>query len=191
VLITRLVSSAVRKAQPVDRSPRHKDVEQAERRPVKEQWRDLFADAYPRLAGWARKLVGDDDAAHEIASEAFTRLMGRWSKVDDPNAYLYKIAANLVTDHWRRAARDQRTLQAVTADRRGDLPGRHPGESWEINDLLRTLPDRLRQPVMLHYLAGFSIHDVSQMLGRPEGTIKSDLHRARVQLRHQLDPSHD
>jgi RNA polymerase sigma-70 factor, ECF subfamily len=53
--------------------------------------RELFTAQYPRLAGWVRRLVGDDETAHEIASEAFTRLMARWSRAENPRAYLYAI----------------------------------------------------------------------------------------------------
>src|SRR5579875_2117981 len=45
---------------------------------------ELFSSAYPRLAGWVRRLVDDDETAHEIASEAFTRLLARWSALDNP-----------------------------------------------------------------------------------------------------------
>ncbi len=38
---------------------------------------ELFKGVYPRLAGWVRRLVDDDDTAHEIASEAFVRLLAR------------------------------------------------------------------------------------------------------------------
>src|SRR5713226_6811793 len=57
---------------------------------------ELFNACYPRLAGWVRRLVDDDDTAHEIASEAFARLLGRWSRLDNPQSYLYMIATNLV-----------------------------------------------------------------------------------------------
>src|SRR5215469_13589171 len=40
---------------------------------------ELFNSCYPRLAGWVRRLVDDDEIAHEIASEAFTRLLSRWT----------------------------------------------------------------------------------------------------------------
>lgn len=59
---------------------------------------DLFNGAYPTLAGWVRRLVDDDDTAHEIASEAFVRLLGRWSKVESPHSHLYWIATNLIRD---------------------------------------------------------------------------------------------
>ena len=35
---------------------------------------ELFRSTYPKLAGWVRRLVDDDDTAREIASEAFVRL---------------------------------------------------------------------------------------------------------------------
>src|ERR1700741_2089848 len=60
---------------------------------------ELFNSCYPRLAGWVRRLVDDDDTAHEIAAEAFTRLLARWSRLDNPQSYVYMIATNLVRDH--------------------------------------------------------------------------------------------
>lgn len=59
----------------------------------------LFAAEYPRLAGWCRGLLDSDQAAHDVASEAFTRLLGRWHRVDDPRGYLYVVATNLVRRH--------------------------------------------------------------------------------------------
>ncbi len=52
------------------------------------------------------------------------------------------------------------------------------------------MPDRLRQPFLLHYYAGFPIRDVAEMLGRPEGTVKADLHHARARLRAVLGEAH-
>ena len=49
---------------------------------------ELFKGVYPKLAGWVRRLVDDDETAHEIASEAFVRLLGRWTRVDSPQSYL-------------------------------------------------------------------------------------------------------
>src|SRR6185437_9775401 len=69
---------------------------------------ELFKGVYPKLAGWVRRLVDDDDTAHEIASEAFVRLLSRWTRVDSPQSYLYMIATNLIRDHWRKAERERR-----------------------------------------------------------------------------------
>ena len=76
---------------------------------------EFFNACYPRLAGWVRRLVDDDDTAHEIASEAFTRLLARWQGLDNPQSYVYMIATNLVRDHWRKTGRERTALRAMTA----------------------------------------------------------------------------
>src|SRR5215469_5348212 len=86
---------------------------------------ELFNACYPRLAGWVRRLVDDDETAHEIAAEAFTRLLSRWSALDNPQSYLYMIATNLVRDHWRKTERERRALRTVTASADTD-PVAHP-----------------------------------------------------------------
>ena len=151
---------------------------------------ELFNACYPRLAGWVRRLVDDDDTAHEIASEAFTRLLARWSALDNPQSYLYMIATNLVRDHWRKTGRERKAMRAVTAAAQFD-PVYHPGQDVHVRALLQALPDRLRRPFLLHYYAGFPLRDVAVMLGRPEGTIKADLFQARARLRAALGESDD
>ncbi len=149
---------------------------------------ELFNACYPRLAGWVRRLVDDDDTAHEIASEAFTRLLARWSSLDNPQSYLYMIATNLVRDHWRKAGRERRAMRAVRAsatDREC-----HPSQDVDVRALIQSLPDRLRQPFLLYHYAGFPVREVAALLGRPEGTVKADLHQARARLRMALGESH-
>ncbi len=151
---------------------------------------ELFAAEYPRLAGWARRLVDDDEVAHDIAAEAFTRLMSRWTRAENPHAYLYKIATNLVHDHWRRRSRESRVHRAMATEHLRQLDPRADA-STNLRAMLEPLSERQRTAVLLHYLAGFSIDDVAQVVGRPAGTVKSDLHQARTQLKHLWNVSHD
>jgi RNA polymerase sigma-70 factor (ECF subfamily) len=143
---------------------------------------ELFNSCYPRLAGWVRRLVDDDETAHEIASEAFTRLLARWSALDNPQSYLYMIATNLVRDHWRKTERERRAMRTVTASASSDhVPS--PAGDVDVRQLIQGLPVRLRNAFLLHYYAGFAVREVAVMLGRPEGTIKADLFQARAKLK--------
>jgi RNA polymerase sigma-70 factor, ECF subfamily len=146
---------------------------------------DLFNACYPRLAGWVRRLVDDDDTAHEIASEAFTRLLARWSGLDNPQSYLYMIATNLVRDHWRKSGRERRAIRSLTAAAPAD-PACHPAQDVDVRALIEALPARLRSAFLLHYYAGFGVREVAVMLGRPEGTVKADLYHARARLKAAL-----
>ena len=146
---------------------------------------ELFRTAYPKLAGWVRRLVDDDETAHEIAAEAFVRLLARWTKVDSPQSYLYMIATNLIRDHWRRAERERRAMRSVTAGADLDAVA-NPVQDADVRNLIQSLPARLRDPFLLHYYAGFPLRDVAALLHRPEGTIKADLFAARARLRSVL-----
>ena len=146
---------------------------------------ELFKGVYPKLAGWVRRLVDDDDTAHEIASEAFVRLLSRWTRVDSPQSYLYMIATNLIRDHWRKTERERRALRNVTAAAAFDEVA-YPVQDVDVRNLIASLPPRLRDPFLLHYYGGFGIREVATLLRRPEGTSKADLFAARARLRTAL-----
>ncbi len=143
---------------------------------------ELFHACYPRLAGWVRRLVDDDETAHEIASEAFTRLLSRWTSLDNPQSYLYMIATNLIRDHWRKTSRERRAVRAMSAAGPRE-PVWHQAQDVDVRALIESLPPRLRSTFLLHYYAGFPVREVAALLGRPEGTVKADLHHARARLK--------
>jgi len=148
----------------------------------------LFAANYPKLAGWVRRLVDDDETAHEIASEAFVRLLSKWTspdKLDNPQSYLYMIATNLVRDYWRKTERERRALRSVTANAEREQYS-DPAQEVDVRELIQALPSRLREPFLLHYYAGFGVREISVLLKRPEGTIKADLYHARTRLKEAL-----
>nr|WP_206314867.1 RNA polymerase sigma factor [Streptomyces coryli] len=151
----------------------------------------MFAVLYPRLAGWVRRLVDDDGTAHEIAAEAFTRLWARWAKVEEPRGFLYATAANLVRDHWRKLERERRALRRVGTQEAAAAGARDEASDPTVRLLVQSLPDRLRAPALLYYYADLPIREVARLLGRREGTIKSDLHAARELLRAELEGHHD
>ena len=150
---------------------------------------DLFTDLYPGLAGWCRRLVDDDGTAHEIASEAFTRLWGHWTAVREPRGFLYVTAANLVRDHWRKLDRERRALRQATTKAELAAARHRDGAdaSVPVRMLVRSLPERLRTPVLLYYYADLPVSEIARLTRRKEGTVKSDLHAARELLRAGLE----
>jgi RNA polymerase sigma-70 factor (ECF subfamily) len=137
----------------------------------------LFRMHYAPLAGWCRRMLGDEEAAHDIAAEAFVRLLGRWTTVTDPRAYLYTTALNLVRDRWRRGERERVALRkTVTTLSTTAAP------APELRMLVEGLPKRLQQVVVLHYFADMSVNSVARALGIAPGTVKRDLYDARAKL---------
>ncbi len=145
--------------------------------------RTLWNEHYPQLAGWCAGQVGDREAAHEIAAEAFTRLLSKWITVRDPKGYLYVTANNLVRDRWRREQRDRKLQARLEETTAVSTPACDP---W-MRDLVERLPERLRAPVLLRYYADMSVAEVAAALRKPEGTVKRMLHDARIRLHGWLE----
>ena len=112
-------------------------------------------------------------------------LLARWSRLDNPQSYLYVIAANLVSDRWRKTGRERHAVKKLAAASTG-ASACHPAQDVDVRALIEALPPRLRAAFLLHHYAGFGVREVAAMLGRPEGTIKADLHHARVRLKAAL-----
>lgn len=79
----------------------------------------------------------------------------------------------------RRAGQEESVRQAAE----GDEPS--------VRLVVQSLPERLRDPVLLYYFADLPVREVAARLGRAEGTVKSDLHTARELLRATLGGLHD
>lgn len=60
-------------------------------------------------------------------------------------------------------------------------------EPSSIEDALDALPEKLRLPTVLHYMEGFSLIEIQEMLHLPLGTVKSRLHDARITLKLNLE----
>ena len=145
--------------------------------------RALWNDHYAPLAGWCAALVGDRDAAHDLAAEAFARLLSKWITVHDPKGYLYVTASNLVRDRWRREQRDRKLQARLVETTAGSTPACDP---W-MRDLVERLPERLRTPVLLHYWADLTVAEIAAALRKPEGTVKRMLFDARARLHGWLE----
>ncbi len=142
-----------------------------------------------RLA-W-RLTGGDPDAAEDVAQDAFVsayRNLEQFRGDAKLETWFYRIlvrqAANYrrwrgVRDRWNGLFRDEIADPAPHAH--GD-----PGLRRRIADALAKLTARQREAFVLVHMEGFSVREAAEMLGRPQGTLKSHLHRALVQLREQL-----
>lgn len=153
--------------------------------------RQVYDAHFGRLVGWTTSLVGDPDLAHDLATEAFVKLWNNWSTVEDPRAWLYTVAANLVRDHWRKRSREHAAYDRLTGGAPLGDNAAQPQPDYaavlSVRDAVQALPDRLRVVVMLHYFADLSVAQVAHQLGKSEGTIKRDLYDARKILASRLE----
>jgi RNA polymerase sigma-70 factor, ECF subfamily len=139
---------------------------------------------FPALAGYCCSLVGDRDAAQDLAQEALVRTWGRWSTVREPRPYAYRVATNLAVRRLRETGRSSSLDAAASSAGISQPLSAAPSaeRTVELRDLVDRLPDRLRAVVLLHYYADLPLDQIATAMHRPLGTVKRWLHEARGQL---------
>lgn len=125
--------------------------------------------------------LGDSQLATEAVDEAFTRAYARWSRVgqmDDPTAWLYRVAMNWATS-WLRKRRLRPVLPADELDR----PAHDVIEDGSLLEAVAALPPVHRSVVVLRFYLDWDVARIASALDVAPGTVKSRLHRALVRLR--------
>lgn len=146
----------------------------------------FYSASFPRVSAAVRAFCGDADVAHEASQEAFARAYSRWGRLQNaafPEGWVTKTALNLTKRHFRRpTGRLLREEQMSSPEPSGDR--------LDVLTALRSLPERQRQTVVLHYLADCPVATVADLLGLSEGTVKTHLHRGRATLYDLLEVRH-
>jgi RNA polymerase sigma-70 factor (ECF subfamily) len=131
--------------------------------------------------------------ADELAGEVFLIAPRRRSSYDPERgsvpSWLYGIAANLLRDRTRRAARGRRAVLRLAGRREADgvtLPAEHD-ESDAVLACLRSLGDQDREVLVLFAWERLSYEEIAAALAVPIGTVRSRLARARARLRDAME----
>lgn len=147
--------------------------------------RAAYVAHHAHLTRWATSLVGDRELAQDLTLEAFTRLLSHWDSVQTPRPWLYATVANLARDHWRTRRREAAAYERYQGGLSGTDLAPPPSDlavALSVRTAVRSLPARLRLPVLLYYFADESVADVAREVGRSPGAIKRDLYDARTLL---------
>ena len=145
---------------------------------------DEHAAALWRYVVW---LCGDRQLAEDIVQETLLRAWRRPSVLDQSEtsarAWLFTVARNLVTDHYRSARSRHEIGVEVLPERSGPDGIEAMLDSWLVADALSELSADHRAVVIHAYYRGESVSRMATELGIPEGTVKSRLHYALRALR--------
>lgn len=137
-----------------------------------------------RLVGLLGLYCGDRNIAEDLTQEALVRLCRDWRtvrKLDSPEAWLHRVAINLAHSHFRRRRVERLALSRL---KNGDLKLLGSAEhDVETIDLLAGLPRKEREAILLHYYLDLSVREVAEIMHRPEGTVKTLIHRGTKKLR--------
>jgi DNA-directed RNA polymerase specialized sigma24 family protein len=147
---------------------------------------ELYRREFPKLLRIATALCGRRDLGEELVQDAMVKVLARWSTVrayDKPEAYCRRVLINATIGLRRRQRWEKRALARDGAGKLSTLPP----EADEFWSLVRALPARQMQVIVLYYADDRAVVDIASVLGVAEGTVRATLHQARESLRAQLE----
>ena len=156
----------------------------------------LYEATSPKLFAVALRILRSRELAEDVVQEAFIKVWERAgdyrSDLANPMTWLSAIVRNRALDEVRRRAirptADDSVLENMEGDNEHPIVGLERQE--DVARLMRCLDgleDEKRQIVRLAYLEGLSREALAKRFDRPEGTIKTWLHRSLAQLKGCLE----
>ncbi len=144
--------------------------------------------------------VNSQEIAEDLCSETFLRGWEAFKKsqnpetnpkIENPQAFLYQIARNLVIDHYREKGK----VQLVSVDYNPIIDPRQNLDEKSLLDsdieqirlVLTGLKEDYQSVIIWHYLDDISVREIAQMMSRTEEATRVLLHRALGALRKRIN----
>lgn len=147
----------------------------------------------PVLYRYSLRLLGEADLAEECVSETFSRFLAALQHGSGPReylqAYLYRIAHNWITDHYRRSTPLLMPLEpdlAADAEQDPQQAFAIDVERQRVRAALSYLTPDQRQVIMLKFVEELDNKTIAAALNKPVGAVKALQHRALESLRQIL-----
>ncbi len=164
-------------------------VEAAQQDPAR--FADLYELNFERVYAYAVKRVTSRAEAEDVTAEVFHQALANLKRFEWRGipfaAWLFRIAANLISDRWQRSGRE------VADDSQIDAAQVSPTEIEDVERratlfrLVSTLPEEQRRVVVLRFVEDKSIKEVAREVCKTEGAVKQLQFRALTNLRARME----
>lgn len=155
----------------------------------------LFAARGDDLLRYLASRLPNGEDAKDLAQETYLRLLrrNRDELVRHPEAYLFRIAANLMYEHWlkhkpeseqRSPAIDPETLESGERFTEESVAQQQSVDALER--VLRVMPATRRKVIVMHRRDGMTYKEISAELGLSVGMVKKHLAKGLARCREQL-----
>lgn len=158
--------------------------------------------AYGRdLYSFCRFITHNGHEADDLYQDAFLKLCEMRETLhieSNPKGFIMSVAYNIYRNNKRKLSlRQLKTGKRISIDENlGDIPSKEPiiEEQLILDEkcrLIRSevdkLADKYKIPILLFYMEGLSINEISHILKLPGGTVKTRIHRAKKNLKQKLE----
>jgi RNA polymerase sigma-70 factor (ECF subfamily) len=136
-------------------------------------------------------LLRNRQDAEDAVQEAFLKLYRgeAWLRMENEKAFLARTVWRVALDHLPKAAERMVDVAEMQLEATGDSPEQgavDDGERAVLRRLIEGLPEELRQPLVLSSVEEMTSREVAEVMGIPEGTVRTRVMRARTELRRRF-----
>src|SRR5215472_5737081 len=160
-------------------------IEAAQRDPSR--FAELYEENFYRIYAYVARRVGNRHQAEDITADVFREALADIGKFEWRGvpfaAWLVRIAARMVADHWKRAGREAGSPLAEAEGASANEVER----SAMLFQLVERLPEAQFRVIHMRFVEQKSIREIAEELGRSEGAVKQLQLRAIENLRAQME----
>jgi RNA polymerase sigma-70 factor, ECF subfamily len=146
----------------------------------------LYEHYFPKIYGYVQRRVSGRETAEDLVSQVFLKAFSNRKKYQQRGfsfgAWLYRIATNALTDHYRRGIHgDVQAVEIIENEPAGNQLTDEINKTADraaIDKVLKKMPERYRQVVYLRYFAEMEIFEIADTLKLPKTHVSVVLHRA-------------
>lgn len=162
---------------------------------VKKKFSEIYDGHVEKIYRYVFLRVNSQETAEDLTSETFLKCWEVFRAEDkdikNPRAFLYKIAKNLITDHYRRKGRIQITsieFNNQLADPKINLEKSAvlASDTEMVKKAIAGLNEDYQNAIIWRYLDDLSIKEVATLLGRSEEATRVLIHRAIKELKTKM-----
>ena len=154
----------------------------------------MLENYYRELVSVLSARMGNAHAAEDVVHDAYVRVLERCADdpIEQPRAFLYRTALNLVIDgHRRNTLRQVEPLEVLDSDERFFSPSPHAsmdhGQRLEmVQRALAELPVACRESFLLRKLEGLSHPEIAERLGVSRSVVEKHIVNAMKHCRNRI-----
>ncbi len=154
---------------------------------------DHFREFYTQILHFLRKRTDNTSDAADMTQDVFTQWLGYQDrgKIEQPRAFLFQMARNLLSDHWRRQKVRHAALETEASDEAAadNDPLDHAQQAQrleQLREVLAELSPRRREALMLHRFEGLSQAQIAERMGISVSMVEKHIAQALLHCKQHL-----
>jgi RNA polymerase sigma-70 factor (ECF subfamily) len=165
-----------------------------------EAFRQIYESFARRVLNFIFRMVNVPEESEDLAQETFVTVYQKLGTLKDDSKFepwLFRIARNLVYQKYR--TRPPATVSMDVQDEDGQHiiqladTRKNPDETYQarelediVTEVIDNLPGKYREVFILSALQHFSYQQIAEIVGRSLPSVKTDIHRARLEVRKHI-----